>query len=186
MKVPSYLQRALEPWTGEAGPVDFDAELEKLQAASASLLARGHSSFERSAPPSVVGESAASSTTTYDRSSGQAAYAVRGGAGLPAEKELSVTPDDDDLLDPGELSPEEEAARSAALAELEPDEKEERGFLERAAWRNYKANRARSRTENSRTDFANREEMVVARRFDDMYRRNADDFEFEVMWRDSK
>jgi hypothetical protein len=107
----------------------------------------------------------------------------------PPSSEVEEVEDEEveerELIDPGELSPEEEEARREALAEYEPDESR-LDFMERAAWRNYKRNRFRERVEAERFRFGEREEMVVARRFDDMYRRLEEDFEFELMMRNQE
>lgn len=177
MKTPSYLRVSLEPWTAKAGPVDFDTEIEKLEAASTKLLAREQPGFTSAAERArVVGAPASSSTESYDRGSGHGAYAVRAGAGLTASGELEPV---------GPLSPEEKKAVADALKEAKLDEPERgsREFLERAAWRNYKRNRFKARVEADRFRFGEREEHVVARRFDDMYRRHEEDVEFEMYLR---
>jgi hypothetical protein len=195
MRVPSYLKRAVEPWTKTSGPVDVDAELDALRAATDPILARGADGVDRVAGPTsrhakVIGEAGPSSGCSYDRGTGHGAYAVRAGVGLPPpSSEVEEVEDEEveerELIDPGELSPEEEEARREALAEYEPDESR-LDFMERAAWRNYKRNRFRERVEAERFRFGEREEMVVARRFDDMYRRLEEDFEFELMMRNQE
>lgn len=219
MKVPSYLRRALEPWTERAGQVQLDVELEILRREVSRLIARsaggeaamgaapsaGSVAGRMQAGPSraeplgsrssssregeedaylerkegfeaVTGEAQASSVETYDRGAGLGAYAVRAGA---------LRPDDaaeDELLSVGALTDEERMAAAEALEAYERG-RSERGVVERATWRGAQAKRYRDRVSASGNDFANREELTVARMYDDMYRRHRDDIEFELMMR---
>lgn len=186
----------LPPHTPPAPPAEeLEAALEELNATTARVLASEKTATKAALPPEanpraaqLTGTPASSSTQRYDRSTGQGPYAIRAQVMKGEASEAAyVDPDlepvevpDLDLEDLGELTEEEREAIKELEKDETPSEAVRRRFLERAAARSTRRSRAQARTEEDRFRFGQREDLVVARRFDDMYRRNEEEAEFEL------
>lgn len=112
------------------------------------------------APPRAPdADGPASSAVSYERTAGMAAYEAR----LEAEKGKGKEP----------------WRTTRGRKERFRGSRHERTFLERFAFRTYKRSREQVRAIEDRLSFGDREEMIHARRYDDMRRRMSDDVEFE-------